>query len=217
MKKIVSLFSVIFILLVFMCPITPITVNAEELAVEVNESEITEKGWLAAEATVPENFVSDVYVSVADKDGNEYQLMLYAVNDYLDRKELPVGEYVITGAGVMHDLTNKFPITYKNKSDTVTVAAKTSATLIQIEVSPSEEAETISEPNEPTTSSKEEITASKGTDEEVGKLDQTEPTTSNTEELADKAIRQLLYSLIATIIVIIISIAGIIIYKKKRG
>lgn len=210
MKKILSILAVMFTLLCSMLP-----VNAGEVSVGVEESELAEKGWLAAEAEVPENFVSDIYVSVADKNGNEYQLMLYSVNNYLDRKEVPVGEYVITGAGVMNDLTNKFPITYKNKSDTVTVAAKTSASLIQIKVDSSEKEEAATQVQ--TKQNNEDIVVSqKTTEEAIDRIEQVTTAPSQTTEMADKAGRQFISSIIVTLIVIVISIAGVIIYKKKR-
>lgn len=210
MKKILSILAVMFTLLCSMLP-----VNAGEVSVGVEESELVEKGWLAAEAEVPENFVSDIYVSVADKNGNEYQLMLYSVNNYLDRKEVPVGEYVITGAGVMNDLTNKFPITYKNKSDTVTVAAKTSASLIQIKVDSSEKEEAVTQVQ--TNQNNEDIVVSqKTTEEAIDRIEQVTTAPSQTTEMADKAGRQVISSIIVTLIVIVISIAGVIIYKKKR-
>lgn len=211
MKKYISmLLSFIVLISIFSIP-----VYADEIKVNANEQPKT--GWIAAKATVPQNFVYDVYVTVVDESGKDYTLQLYDTNGYEARLEVPVGKYEILNAGVKDDYIATFAVDFKNEKP-FDVAANTSAALIEFTVYSTEEAPTTSpvkETTEKTTITSDTHDKDDDNDSALDKPDETEKEPEKGNLLSDEERSTLITSSIGFVFVMIICIAGIYIYKHK--
>ena len=71
-----------------------------------------EKRWVEFKAKVPEGLNYNINIMLADENFNTYEFVLYPINDFTHREQLPCGTYTTHYCMVWNDLKNEFPLSF---------------------------------------------------------------------------------------------------------
>ena len=74
--------------------------------------------WVEFKANVPEGLNYNINVMLADENFNTYEFVLYPINDFIHREQIPCGTYTTHYCMVWNDVKNEYPLSYP---DTITV------------------------------------------------------------------------------------------------